>query len=202
MAGLVVKRFPLQWPDGWPVTRAGFHDRGAPFQVTRAKTLVDLAETFRLLKVDDWLVSSNIPTRLDGLPRADGGPSAGASPGVAVYFVHKGAVRVMARDKFADPWANLRSVGLAVEALRALERHGGRLIMERAFAGFAALPAPASDWRAVLGLRGLTGGQEYQREVISMKYRDLAKGAAGDEAQLLKLNLARDAALAEIGGGS
>ena len=47
----------------------------------------------------------------------------------------------MACDCFGSAAANMRLPGLAIEAMRRLERGGGAM-MERAFSGFAALPPP------------------------------------------------------------
>ncbi len=66
--------------------------------------------------------------------------------GVAVYFTLNGRAMVMACDRYQRAAANLRSLGLALEAMRQLARHGGGVMMERAFAGFVALPPPPSCW--------------------------------------------------------
>jgi hypothetical protein len=50
----------------------------------------------------------------------------------------------MACDRFDNAAANMRSLGLAIEAMRQLERHGGGAMMEKAFSGFVALPPPIS----------------------------------------------------------
>lgn len=200
MSGLAIKRNPLSWPAGWPVTGDNLRSIGAPFKVSKEKTLADIDDCMRLLGASDWLISSNVATRLDGLPRADGLLKGGASPGMALYFEHKGAVRVLARDFYWDPWSNLRSIGLALDALRTLERHGGRLIMERSLEGFLALPAPASDWRAVLGCA--VAGEDMPWVDIALaeaNYRALAKQAQGHDA-MVRLNLAIEAARAELGG--
>jgi hypothetical protein len=60
--------------------------------------------------------------------------------GLAIYFVLNGRPLAMACDCFDIAAANMRLPGLAIEAMRRLERHGGGAMMERAFSGFAALP--------------------------------------------------------------
>ena len=62
------------------------------------------------------------------------------------------------------PYANIRSLALAVKAMRAIERYGGGHMMERSFAGFAQLPPPEGEstiprrpWREVLGRIGMAG---------------------------------------------
>jgi hypothetical protein len=51
---------------------------------------------------------------------------------------------VMARDGFSSVAGNLRSLAMAIEGLRQLERHGGSLVLERAFEGFRAIAPPGS----------------------------------------------------------
>ena len=51
----------------------------------------------------------------------------------------------MARDAYKTVAGNMRSLTLAIEAMRQLERHGGSTMMERAFQGFAAIAPP--DWK-------------------------------------------------------
>lgn len=55
----------------------------------------------------------------------------------------------MARDSYNTPWENIRSLILAIDAIRSIERHGGSTMMERAFAGFAAIAPPSwkRPWR-------------------------------------------------------
>jgi hypothetical protein len=120
-------------------------------------------------------------------------------PGIAVYFTLKDRPMVMARDAYADWRDNIRSLGLAVEAFRALHRHGGAHMMERAFSGFAALPAPDAKrpWREVLDLPGRP-----LPENIEQKYRILARqhhpDNGGSHEAMSELNAARDAALKEV----
>jgi hypothetical protein len=84
------------------------------------------------------VVSTNVPTRRDGLPYADAREP--ADPGVAVYFTHGKRQLVIACDSYSTVRANMRAVGATVEALRAIQRHGATSLLERAFTGFAALP--------------------------------------------------------------
>jgi len=97
-----IKAYPLQWPVGWPRmeshqrSRARFKSgkggyvegggwRGAERLGVSAgisRVLADL----RRMGVDDAdiVISTNLPTRLDGLPRADA--RVPQDPGVAVYW--------------------------------------------------------------------------------------------------------------------
>ena len=89
----------------------------------------------------------------------------------------------------------MRSLGLAIEAMRQLERHGGGTMMERAFSGFAALPPPRSCW----DILGVPVGSS--RAVIEKAFRERAPAAhpdrGGSNADMAELNAARDRALRE-----
>jgi hypothetical protein len=112
---------------------------------------------------------------------------------VAVYFQLSGKPMVMACDMHQRAEENMRSITLAVQAMRQLKRHGGGMMMERAFAGFAALPPPTSCWD-VLGVRPNAPRSEVERA-----FRERAKVAhpdmGGSAAEMAALNAARDRAL-------
>jgi hypothetical protein len=209
-----VTAFPLAWPDGWPrtplherISGTQFkmlqrrHDQQVPvsFEVARNK----LARELDLLGARNAVLSTNIPLRLDGVPRASAEPDSRDDPGVAVYFTLKGRQLAMACDRYVSVAANCRSLGLAIEGLRQLERHGGGAMTERAFAGFAALPAPGQvrrHWRTVFSFDGDTMPSE---EFLEKRFRDLAKhrhpDRGGSAEMMVELNEARDQALRAIG---
>lgn len=168
-----MKKFPLAWPDGWkrtPVAQRksalfskrtwrqtgtapgdGYYLKGA-LSVAEATTRV--LEQLRALGVreGDEIISTNLELRLDGLPRSN--QREPADPGVAVYW-KKGKDakhKVMAIDQYTKVADNLAAIAATLEAMRAIERHGGAVILERAFTGFDALPSP-NDWRHVLNFR-------------------------------------------------
>jgi len=91
----------------------------------------------------------------------------------------------------------LAAIAASLSALRAIERHGGAQIMERAFLGFAALPAPSVDWRAILHISG-----NASKEDVIARYRALAgerhPDTGGSQEAFYELTAARDAALREI----
>jgi hypothetical protein len=109
---------------------------------------------------------------------------------VAVYFSFKGKPMVMACDRFDNAAANMRSLGLAVEAMRQLERHGGGTMIERAFTGFTALSAPKTAWEIVGVPRGAAA------EEIEAAYKAKAKKlhsdyGSGADVMMAELNAAR-----------
>lgn len=216
--------FPLSWPAGWPRTRnrstgskfqGSSYSPGAayksrkPISPDRARKL--LREELGRLGAKFIVISTNVPLRADGEMRADQADRRLADPGVAIYFTLKGKQMVMAQDAFDGIAANLRSLGLAIEAIRALERHGGGQMIERAFAGFTALPAPDGSkpkrpWWIVLNY----GDSDEARADLSVdeviaRYKTLAKkrhpDADGGSSELFQeLSDARDEAVQALGG--
>lgn len=190
--------YPLEWPAGWPRTPNAEQKSGAQFKTTFERARRDLSAELRRLGADNVVISSWLAIRGDGMPYADQARRRIPDPGVAVYFTFKGRQMVMARDAYWSVHENLRSIGIAIEHMRGLERHGGGTMMERAFEGFAALPAPDHfDPLAVLGLKpGAT------RAEIEAKFREMAMrhhpDAGGDAGQFDAVKKARDAALAAL----
>lgn len=153
----------------------------------------------RMLGGRSPVVSSDVPVRQDGQFYSDAARRVIRDPGVAIYFVLRGKRMVMACDLYTRPHENAHSLGHAIEHLRGLERHGGGVMLERAFSGFTALPPPEAGrpWWVVLDV-----DRSASREVIMAAYRRLARirhpdVAGGSEALMTELNAARDAALSE-----
>lgn len=216
--------YPLRWPDGWPKTAAADRQRGHQFKTAASggsygKNLVTFARARRLLieemeriGADRVVISSGVDVRVDGVPR--NGINADSfkmrEPGVAIYFMLKGRAMVMAQDAFDNPAANLRSLGLAIEALRSLERHGGGTMMNRAFDGFTALPPPAGSkptrpWWQVLRFPEAPEERELLSAAeVKARFHTLAKrlhpDAGGDADEMVELNAARDEAIAAVQG--
>ncbi|WP_296203226.1 J domain-containing protein [uncultured Hyphomicrobium sp.] len=194
----MTQAYPLQWPDGWPRTPPGERRRNSPFKVASNTCRRELLDNLRMLGAEHVVVSSDVPVRADGTPYADAARRIIRNPGVAVYFTLKGHQVVMARDRFDRVEDNIRSIGLALEAIRAVERHGGSTMMERAFAGFTALPPPCSHWD-ILGVPPTATVEQ-----IEAAYRAVAReahpDAGGSHARMSEINAARDAAIKERTG--
>lgn len=91
-------------------------------------------------------------------------------------------------------WGKLADVAATLYAMRAIERHGGAAILDRAFSGFAALPAPghaARSWREVLGF---TAGHTITLDDARTAYRRLATenhpDHGGDPDRMAEINRA------------
>jgi hypothetical protein len=210
----------LEWPAGWHRTPADRRtngkfnkkerrynsDRTSSWLGTKNLSIIDavqrLLETFQLMGIDrdDVVISTNVRVRLDGLPRS--GESAPADPGAAVYWRDHAAnkpVRCMAIDRYLDVADNLAAIAATLEAMRAIERHGGGEVLDRAFSGFLALPERASRaWRDVLGITA----QVVSRDTVLAASRDLLLAnnpdQGGDRDVYEAIIEARKAALAEV----
>ena len=178
-----VSSSPLAWPAGWPRTPVHRQDRGYQFNKTGAAGLREkpisfadardgLFDELRRLGAKSPVVSTNHPTNRYGVPTE--AKKRLPDEGVAVYFQYGDRPMVMASDRYDNAAANMRSLALAIEAMRQLERHGGGTMMERAFTGFVALPAPKSP-HEVLGVRPGAAPDE-----IDVAFKRLAKTAHPD----------------------
>jgi len=203
-------RYPLCWPANWKRTsnRAGAQfgkneKRIDGFTDKRRLSIADAidrigVELTRLgVKHENVIISTNVPLNLSGVPMGNRGEP--SDPGVAIYWTQNGKSQCMAIDRYTRVADNMAAVAATLEALRAIERHGGGSILERAFIGFAQLPASSRPWREVLkfGLATPT------RPMVEERFRELAKQAhpdkpGGDDERMAELNAARAAALLEV----
>lgn len=185
--------YPLRWPEGHP-RKVHSERRKGQFSVSLATARDELVDELKLLGAVDVIVSSDVPTRRDGLPYAL--VREPDDPGVAVYFERRGQQYVFACDTFTRFVQNLRAVGLTIAAPRAIQRYGASEMLERAFTGFAALPAARAQkpWWEVLGV-----SRTASRSAISAAHRELAlihhPDRGGNAARMSEINAARDEAL-------
>ena len=197
----MTEAYPLQWPEGWPRAVSNRRESDRKFGGSRKLTMGwardDLMHELRLLGATEIIVSSNVPTKSDGLPYSE--LRLIDDPGVAVYFTFKKKPLVMARDGFISVAGNIRSLTLAIEGLRQLERHGGSHMMEKAFSGFVAIAAPDAKkpWREVFGIK------PHWRGDIATLYREKARhrhpDVGGDHTLMAELNNAYEDAKRELG---
>jgi hypothetical protein len=222
-----MNNFPLSWPTGWPRAasrkRADFgrRDRSSTWQSKKRLEVIDgvnrvLGELERL-KVDrqDVIISTNVRTRLDGLPRS--GEAEPADPGAAVYWVTYKTLknshdpvnpplveqrRVMAVDRYDRVADNLAAIAATLDAMRAIERYGGGQILERAFTGFTALAAPDAEksWREVLGFPPGAISPNHVRDVY-LRLRSLhhPDRHSGDATEFHRVEQAYASAREELG---
>ena len=193
-----MEAFPLTWPANWPRvdswkrTRARFgtrpeRDMGRG-RLSIAEGTLRVRQALKKMGFREPIISSNLALRNDGLPRS--GQSEPRDCGVAVYWGSGKSARCIAVDCYDRVADNLGAIAATLEAMRAIERHGGAAILARAFVGFTALPAPEQPWQ-VLGVSATA-----TRGEIDGAYRQLARqhhpDRGGDAAQMARVNAARD----------
>lgn len=210
-----IQRYPLQWPAGWHRT-GSIHRERARFNkkvsqnsnysdhvYTRSQELTIAEATQRVIEElqrmeidpDDVVISSNLRTRLDGLPISK--QAAPDDPGAAVYWRSGSGTRCMAIDRYDRVQDNLAAIAATLGYMRGIDRHGGASILDRAFQGFVALPAPRAWWQ-VLEL----ADHRATRAQITDAHRRLAMkhhpDRGGDPDRMSDINAARDQGLEAI----
>lgn len=184
-----VDKFPLTWPDHVPRTPPQNRSQGS-FIVTPDRATQDLLKEVRLARGTDLIISTNIPTRKDGLPYA--GVKDPVDPGVAAYFKRKGKLICIPCDSFDRVWKNIRAIGLSIADMRGPEARGCAVLTDQAFTGFLALPAPAARrWYEVLGV-----GSGATAEEISAARKRLARDHAHLPVTMAEINAAHDEGMA------
>ncbi len=200
--------YPLTWPAGWKRT-ASYARKPGPFRNDKRPgkelTVADAVDRVLLelerMGIRDWMapvISTNVEPTLAGRPKSNQGQP--SDPGVAVYWrkdrqeVHK----VMAIDRYSRVEQNLAAIAATLDAMRAIERHGGAVILERAFTGFLSLPAP-NTWRAVLEIEE---GTPVDLVTVKSIYKRLSlrhhPDCGGTEAKMAELNWAMAEAEKEL----
>lgn len=201
-----LRAYPLAWPEGWKRreswNRAGGNFKSYGSRITVAKATERILGELEKMGVDEnnVVVSTNLKLRLDGLPRSD--QPQPSDPGTAVYWRkgETGQMKCIAIDRYQRVEDNLAALAATLEAMRAIERHGGAEILERTFQGFAALPQTASStWRAQLEL---PPDGPLTLEQVETAFRSLANqhhpDKGGDPARFREITEARAAARLEL----
>lgn len=168
----MIDAYPLSWPAAWPrtpnherrnprfqkkenvrssVTNSGWTNASRPINVEDGVKRV--LDELRMLNVhrQSIIISTNVELRVDGFPRIDRANV--ADPGAAVYWTDPNTAQqdCMAVDLYDTVAGNLAGVAATLDAMRAIERHGGAQILKRAFQGFKALPSSTTTALSVEG---------------------------------------------------
>jgi hypothetical protein len=190
----MTEAYPLAWPVGVPRTR--YPAQSAFGEVTIHRATQELLWEIERMGGRSPVVSTNLELRGDGLPYSKQRPI--TDHGVAVYFTRKGHQMVFACDRWSRIEHNMRAITKTIEAMRGIERWGSSDLMERAFAGFEALPAPDPWWK-ILGLPH----QNVTRAQIADAYRRASQSAhpdrpGGSHDKMAAINAARAVGLARF----
>lgn len=196
-----IKGFPICWPFRRQRTPSQKR-RHARFNTKFGRARDNLLLEIRRLGGTDSIISSNIPYRNDGLPRANAFSSADLKndPGIAVYFKRNGKQLCFACDCYLTVDDNMHAIAKTVEALRGIARWGTGDMMEAAFTGFMALPEISHDdvWQT-LGI----DGDSATEQIVMNAWREKAKAchpdvAPGREAEWHNLDKCKNIALATV----
>lgn len=205
-----VEAFPLAWPVGTARTPANKRQRARFCSATRSAGwkrqseltiyvgICRIREAVEHLVAANLVISTNVPTRLDGLPYSKSREP--DDPGVAVYFVVKGRPRCMSCDRWDRVADNMAAIAATIEAMRGVERWGC-MDIERVFAGTLALPSVGArkPWWETLGFKAAPG----TFAEVSQKYMDLIAmfhpDRGGNANQAAEINAARDEARVHYG---
>jgi hypothetical protein len=208
----VTEAYPLQWPagrgrrltrkDGRFSAKKAVYRNGNSWtettNVTVAEALKRLQGELDRIGARYAVISSNLETRLDGLPRS--GQSEPTDPGVAVYFQLDQKPHCLPCDTYNRVAQNIAAVAAHIKATRDIERHGVASVAEM-FAGFEALPSPdmVRPWRQVLELHR---EPHVTLATVEAAFRRLAQerhpDRGGSDAMMAELNVARTAAQQEL----
>lgn len=198
----------LKWPFGWKRNTSRSRSRFATAMSVTSKraslsTAVDFLQTeLDRLGAKEAVLSTNLETRIDGLPRS--GQAQPIDPGAAVYFQLKGKSHVLACDSWDWVQCNIWAIAKHIEALRGMDRWGVGSV-EQAFTGYEALPAPGSGTGAraweILQIPAGSSADEI-RHAFNRRAKQLHPDNGGDPDQWHLLNEARRDALAQVKGGA
>lgn len=204
---------PLHWPEGWRRTQANWRKRakfnnksrvrvtdnysymsGKPVTISAATDRLWSALSKMGVPDENRILSTDLKLRQDGLPRS--GQAMPDDPGAAVYWLDCGGEsRCMAVDLYDRVADNIAALAATLDAMRAIERHGGAEILNRAYKGFAALPDPNKEkpWHQTLGVQ-----PDCSFDEAKAAYRRLAANAhpdrGGSHSQMSEINSAWDRA--------
>ncbi len=189
--------YPLYWPLGWKRTESWRRERSkfkTGFGAARNLLFAELAR----MGASKIILSTSIPLRNDGLPRANMLPD-GGDTGVAVYFERKGKPMVFACDKYNRSEDNIYAMAKTIDAMRGIERWGASDMMERAFMGFKALNPEneGESWWTTLGCTATASRAEIEHS-YKTRLRQCHPDAGGSHEAMTKLNVARDQALSTV----
>ena len=191
---LTITAYPLAWPahklrtHHWKIERSGF-DRRRSFATVRD----ELVREIERLGGRSLIISTNIPLRQDGLPYATF--SKIKDFGVAVYFKRDGKDMAFACDRWDRIEDNMHAITKTIDALRGVARWGTGDMMQAAFTGFTALPAPivasmARHWTDVLDLPGNATADDIAATFRRLASKHHPDRHGGDAAAMTELNAA------------
>lgn len=181
----MTEAYPLQWPIGKPRKQSPERSRFGARSIDVATNI--LRKEMGRMGVRDLVLSTNLRLRNDGYPYSN--QAQPRDQGVAVYFTYKKQPMCFACDRWDKIQDNIYAVAMTIDALRGIERWGSGEMVQQAFTGFTALPAPKNPWD-ILEL-----GPNATEEEIDASFREKARfmhpDAGGSAQAFQELNEAR-----------
>ncbi len=191
--------FPLSWPLSRPRTPRHQIRPSAFGKHSLAAARDELLRELSRLGAARVVISTNIPLRKDGLPRADWRNPDDA--GVAIYFRLRDRPTVFACDRWVKVEHNIWAIASTIAAQRGVTRWGS-VEMEQAFSSYAALPPPTTEANNCWTVLELPFGSSV--DLINERYRLLSQvrhpDRGGTQEAMAALNKARAEALAVVKG--
>lgn len=191
----MAESYPLYWPEGWQRSTHHEHSR---FKTGFGAARIILFEELGRMGAQKVILSTNVPLRNDGVPRASMKADSGDT-GVAVYFQRKGKPMVFACDKYNKTEDNIYAIAKTIDAMRGIERWGASDMMERAFTGFKALNSEnaGESWWSILQCDPSASKEDIERSYRARLHL-CHPDTGGSHEAMTKLNLARDEAYRSV----
>lgn len=179
----MTEAYPLTWPANKPRTPT-YKIEVSLFRTSFAQARNQVINEVRLLGGKNIIISSNLPLKKDGFPYAN--QKEPDDRGVAVYFMYDGSQKCMSCDRWSKTTDNLYAIALCIGALRGLDRWGAKDMVNAAFQGFKALPAPSEVEvkNYFMGVSNKIDGRVRYLELCKLLHPDL--GGSEDEFNLMK----------------
>ena len=165
----MIEAYPLQWPEHERRTSWVYQEKSR-FRVSSfAIVRVELMRELKMLNAKNVVLSTNIPLRQDGLPYANFRQP--DDKGIAVYFQYKDKAMCFTCDRWRKIEDNIQAIRHTINALRGIARWGSGDMLEAAFTGFQALPAPqGKKWWDVLQVN-----RDTPLDIIESNYKSFAR---------------------------
>lgn len=167
----MIEAYPLSWPTGYKRTNNRIRSK---FKQSYDRAQNFLRDELLRLGAKKIVVSTNLRVRQDGLLYAGEMNRRIDDPGVAVYFEYDGQQNSLCCDQYEKIWENIYAIGVTVQSLRTIDRHGVSEFLKRAFTGFQALPEAASAECNIWDVLGLAVMPE-SVEAVKSAFRERAK---------------------------
>src|SRR5687768_10891438 len=106
----MIDAYPLQWPPAWARTSAPERHPSMVRDFNRNRD--EVVRQLDLLGTSNVVISTNMQTRLDGIPRS--GQREPQDSAIAVYFTLNGEQQCIPCDKWDTVSQNLRAVALTI----------------------------------------------------------------------------------------